>query len=323
MKLLSQGGHGCVYLTSLKCKTISTQDYVTKVQIQNSVTNREIQIGKMVSGIPDFASCFAPIVESCPVLLQQLDNSLTDPDGRQCKIIEKTENKTSLSMMKIPYIPNGDFRKHMKNAPFNELMACYRHLLMGISRLININIVHYDLKYDNILFNNRLNNPIIIDFGLSIDITNMVINGKVIANVTSILRRYFYSYSPEYKLWPLDVQLLCLIAKNIHNNKYEQLTAHELDDMCSKYKETAPRLSYNTEYYKAFAEQSYDTVAKQLLNGWKTWDLYAVNLMLYEHVSNNPYMKTLLETELNAEPQNRSSSTQIMDKILEIYYQLD
>ena len=61
-------------------------------------------------------------------------------------------------------------------------------------------IVHFDIKGDNILFNYDSEQPIIIDFGLSMDVTKLEIKAD-------ILKKYFYIYAPDYYVWPLEVYI--------------------------------------------------------------------------------------------------------------------
>lgn len=56
------------------------------------------------------------------------------------------------------------------------MIHCYIHILKGIKLLLENNVVHYDIKGDNILFDEIKEIPIIIDFGLSININKLNMN---------------------------------------------------------------------------------------------------------------------------------------------------
>ena len=160
-KLLNQGGYGCVYFPAKSCSSssssgIENKDFVTKVQMKDLNIEQEQQIGELVKSIADYNSFFAPVVETCPVQEKDINTSLLDKDGKPCNITKKAkERNKSLIMMRIPYLPDGDFKKHITTSSTAELISCYRHLLLGVEHLINRKIVHYDLKADNILFNKR------------------------------------------------------------------------------------------------------------------------------------------------------------------------
>ena len=239
-QLLNQGGYGCVYFPAKTChQKIEPNDFVTKVQMKEE---KEERMGKLITNIADFGSFFAPVIETCPVIA--INPELKDRHGKKCNIIKKAnDQKKELVMMRIPYIPNGDFKKYIKESGITEILSCYRHLLLSIEHLININIIHYDLKEDNILFNRRLNNPIIIDFGLSFQRTD------VPPSNLKELKKYFYVYEPTYSLWPLDVHLLCLIADDYSN----PVTNDKIEDMCKRY------------VYKAFSDPAQQALAEQVL----------------------------------------------------------
>ena len=90
--------------------------------------------------------------------------------------------------MHIPYIHNGNFNKNIIKfgirKTFIGLIDCYTHLLNALLILSDNNIVHYDLKNDNILYDSVKQQPIIIDFGLSI-------NMKPILKICSKKERFY------------------------------------------------------------------------------------------------------------------------------------
>lgn len=241
-QLLNQGGYGCVYFPAKTClSNIESERFVTKVQVKSTAIEQEEVISKVILTIADYASFFAPVVESCAVQETDINEALLDDKGEKCKIFEKARGK-ELIMLRIPYIPDGDFVRHIKKRPISELISCYRHLLMSVEHLINKKVVHYDLKAQNILLNRRLNNPIIIDFGLSFLITEVDKNN---------LKSVFYVYEPEYILWPLDVHLLCLIAST------KSIKLSEIEKMCSQYVRKAFSPPQQAQAEEAQAQQAH------------------------------------------------------------------
>ena len=78
--------------------------------------------------------------------------------------------------MDMTYIPNKLFYDFFlsninKQFIFSSINSSYIYLLNSLEFLNSQNIVHFDLKGDNILYNLTTNNPLIIDFGISIPIT--------------------------------------------------------------------------------------------------------------------------------------------------------
>ena len=94
----------------------------------------------------------------------------------------------------------------------HNLIHSYNHLLSGINILIKNKVVHYDLKGDNILYDDFRKIPILIDFGLS-------------------------KISPEIEHLGLDLQVLheCLNASHYEQNDaiesmIEGYLSHSSDD---------------------------------------------------------------------------------------------
>ena len=195
IKLLNQGGYGCVYTPALKCKnnTQSNKDplnYILKLQVMNTSAENEIAIGKLISSIPNWKEHFAPIESHCDVDLRQIDETLLDEGGSTCQIFKKSDNLIALT---IPYIRDGNFTKNVIEPKHEKTFPCivhsYQDILVSLEILKNNDIVHYDLKNDNLLYDNDLNKPIIIDFGLSIPFKEIK---KIIKTTmsTSIAQQY-------------------------------------------------------------------------------------------------------------------------------------
>ena len=55
-----------------------------------------------------------------------------------------------------------------------NIIELYTFLLHSIELLANNEIVHFDLKNNNILFGLQANTPLIIDFGISIDMSKLI-----------------------------------------------------------------------------------------------------------------------------------------------------
>ena len=77
--------------------------------------------------------------------------------------------------------------RNLKSQIILCFIDCYKHLLIAISHLQKKNICHFDIKSHNIIFNTKKNIPILIDFGLSIDIEQ----------INELLKFFFYRYVPE------------------------------------------------------------------------------------------------------------------------------
>ena len=86
------------------------------------------------------------------------------------------------------------------------------YLLNSIDMLNKKNIVHFDLKDENILINKKNKNPLIIDFGISLDMRSFNY---------SKLDDYFYVFAPEYYIWSFEIHIICFLSKNVKDDQYK------------------------------------------------------------------------------------------------------
>ena len=164
-------------------------------------------------------------------------------------------------------------------------------------------IIHYDLKSDNILFNKIKNQPIIIDFGLSIDfnqVKKLLGYGKRTVNKISpaaekSLRDKFYVFAPDYYLWCIEIHVICYLLDDIRN----VIDDNSIKLICSKYVKTNKAFtmfdnSFKEQYTKScekflsqYNGQSRDKVIISLLEFHETWDKFSLSIM---------YLKLLFST---------------------------
>ena len=128
--------------------------------------------------------------------------------------------------MKMPYIKGEDFMDYLVNQKnsiqlISNIILSYNHLLKSITMLISKDIIHYDIKGSNIIFNENKEIPVLIDFGLSIQ--------KNTINKDN-LNYMFYVYAPEYYIWSLEVHYMCYLV-----NKNKEPNNDELEEICKKY----------------------------------------------------------------------------------------
>jgi hypothetical protein len=158
-------------------------------------------------------------------------------------------------VLTFPYIHSVPivFDRHL----FGEMMT---HLAI----LVKSKMVHFDLKIQNVLF---VPKPLIIDFGISIDMKK----------VYKDLRSNFFVYSPTQYEWPIEVHLLCYGMDHA-------LTEEAIEKVCREVYKRNPFLRDLKEciqHYSFLCKYTRKEAIRRLLHGWKTWDLYALTLMLF------------------------------------------
>ena len=317
-KLLSEGGFGCVFNPSLNCDgNIESEKYVSKIQRNDNSAKNEIKIGKILLSIKEYKSHFAPIISYCNIDIGEIK----DKDKNKCMLFKKRKTNNYV-MMRLDYVDGMEFLQYMvKNANsvqiINNIINSYNHLLRGLSMLVNKKIIHYDLKGSNILYSERKKIPLIIDFGLSINMNDI---DKL--NLNEI----FYTYAPQYYVWPLEVHYLGLLF-----NVNKEPTLEELKNLAKIYVENnkginkifSPKFLKRYEkscldQLKLYNQMKFDERVKFLMNYWDTWDNYALSITylrflrylaingFYEN-SFIKFMGKLLLQNIHPNPKNRLS----------------
>ena len=194
------------------------------------------------------------------------------------------------------------------------LFDLYERITDSIQLLIKYDIIHYDLKHNNILIDNTTQLPMLIDFGLSIYVKRLLDNPWNEKNETSqtvdsdimfksesskllqnnyYWKQHFYVHAPEYYLWPLEVHIITfLVNESDHAHDAHTLTEHDLAVIIYQYivnnralqnTSHAFKMKYMElcqETFKPFINKPREYVINTLFTKyWNTWDTYANNIM--------------------------------------------
>ena len=356
INLLSQGGYGCVYTPALKCdnNTQSNNDpsnYILKLQVMNNSAENEIFIGKIINKIPRWRHHFAPIESKCDVDIRKIDENLLDNTGSTCRIFKKSDNLVALT---IPFIRDGSFTKNVitpkKEKTFPCLVHSYQDLLLSLQLLLKEDIVHYDLKNHNLLYDNVLNKPIIIDFGLSIPfrhVKSIIETRKRKASHTHSkealkkLKKYFYVFATEYYLWCLEIQFICYL---LHNAEDDGLTRDAIEKICTAYvKENKAFQTFSKDFLNSYIEASIDYYSQfigktveytvfKLIENYRTWDNYSLSVVFIKLLSSVYKQKTnktiqffyeLLLQNMHPNPDKRLPVETTLKQSKNIFFQND
>ena len=290
-KLLSEGGFGCVYYPGIQCdgKKDSRKNVVTKLQKEDFNANNEIEMGKIIMKLPNYRLFFLPVVSSCQVNIHDMDSSVVN----ECHVVAKGE-KVPIVLMTIPYISNEPFFSLLISTTMGKkqviltITETYSYLLSAIQYLIDMQIVHFDIKGDNILYNKITADPQVIDFGISLPIEQLNPDNWA---------KYFYVYAPEYYLWPLEVHVIGYLLHVVDGTLSEEdivriASEYEkhnkgLDIFSKEFREKYKKLS--EEVLKKYVGMPRDKVIKKLIAQYTTWDNYSLSVMylktFFLHVS--------------------------------------
>ena len=295
-KLINQGGFGCVYYPGFDAKDNKKLDeeVVVKLQHKSVASKNEIEVSKIITSIPAFTFYFAPIIKTEPIHIGKIDKELV----KSCKPVAHATSD-AFELMTVPYVNQENYFKSIVNVDLNDTrhiftqhVDSYTFLLTSLELLETKQIIHFDIKDDNIVYSRINRNPVIIDFGISIDISQLNPN---------TWNKHFYVYAPEYYIWCLEIHFICFLC---HNK--DQLSEQDVYSICSKYISYCPIFTLFTsdfkkkyldsaiQHYMQFIDIDKDKVIVELLKTWKTWDHYALtilNLRVLSYLFNNEYIE--------------------------------
>jgi serine/threonine protein kinase len=339
--LLNQGTYGCVFRPGIECssKQLTSKKYITKIQKYKETSAREVEMGKKIQKIPGYAQYYAPIIESCDITVGALNN---DAEVKKCEFINMApeyKNKTYESN-RIRYVGKNTLGEYwVKEAAnvsqlesyFRKLINTHTTLLTGIAKLNAANIMHFDMKENNVICKDKSGRPIIIDFGLSVDTTKIASPEEFSADDA------FFTYGVAYEPWCLDIGMITYMIHKTKNANVEQptmnawrkenATLEETNKVIGEFITTNPTMMELftpevVEEYKKKAEAyyaplveggmlnipSWGNVYDELIKYHKSWDNYGVAVTvldmlrimeLREQAEEFPFMKKYIELLTN------------------------
>lgn len=220
LKLINSGAFGCIFKPSLTCNgTLGSAKYITKIQKSKRSVMNELRISEKIRNISGYARFFAPVLKHCNVRFGKEHIK----DLKKCEVFEN-ESSTKIESsyyvsMKTRYVGNQDLRSYLFPEKkeitsgvvvLKELWITHTHILKGIQKLVANKIIHFDLKYNNIIFDNDRKTPIIIDFGQSFAIDEL--------ETETQLSTAFFVFD-EYDYWCIDIVICNYIFQKIEYKK--------------------------------------------------------------------------------------------------------
>lgn len=211
VKLISQGAYGCVYRPSIQCngRPGKSKNFVSKLQLKSTADN-EIAIGAKLAKVPNFNFHFAPIIRSCPIQLAKLDK---DTMLNSCNVVKKdTKQEKEFVLNRIRFVGTDTLENYLNNRMNRgyfilKFFELHQFLMRSVTHMVDQSVVHFDLKENNIIYDDKHHVPVIIDFGMSVDMT--FLSGNKLELYDSAFHIYYEKYPP----WCLDIVICSFIVQ--------------------------------------------------------------------------------------------------------------
>jgi tRNA A-37 threonylcarbamoyl transferase component Bud32 len=336
IRLLSQGTYGCVFYPGIGCSgKLEKKQYITKVQKKENTSENELKIGNYIKKIKLYGMYFAPILKTCPIQLAKIEKE----EIKKCDLFDikdLDENKKNMKYIsnKIRYVGENTLQKHLMIRLHSDIHTFFPHflethifLLNSVQKLVNINILHYDIKENNIIYDEMNHSPVLIDFGLSFNVKELV--------QKSNFEKAFYIYYDKYSPWCLDIALISFIVTEKEWDT-RSINIEKLNTVIDSYfaNNEVMVISNNTKPYinqwKTFIRKNIHKkgmyFVNELLKHWNTWDHYSVSVMYFFMIYdfewiNEPFLlqyRSMLTEHILSVPSKRMSFDEMIDAIRKI-----
>jgi len=335
MKLINQGTYGCIFRPAISCKGNALKSsFITKVQTSKTNSDHETKLGSIIKKIKHYNRYFAPILKSCSISIANIKND----EIKKCNVIN--EKTTKLISNKMKYVGDKtllDYFLHIleqKHYNIHEtLFDTYLHLLEGIHLLNTNHIVHYDLKENNIMYDETQNYPIIVDFGLSFQDDHLQTYRE--------LKNAFYIYAPEYKPWCFEIHVLSFILHKIDKNHldnpislsllhgviYDFSEKNSMFEHFTKGNKNIHYINSLKDFLEQYSNLTYRQLIDELLKFHASWDNYSLAViflyLIYQVKIHNIHSISILSDFLKqiifSTPNKRSGIMETIEKVSVIY----
>jgi serine/threonine protein kinase len=220
---LAKGSYGCVFYPSINACSgkieddIDSDHYITKIQSYFPNEQDEIIIGQKIQELPLYDHYFAPVVKSCKINTIKMDYNLVRSCAEMQNEFGELNTTTSYVSNKIRYVGKHHIFKYIQSLTTNihllyrKLINTHLHILDAVKMMVSEHIVHFDIKSQNIMYDEIQDVPIIIDFGISREITPLLAPNFSPLRSERLMRHIFVSYD-TYDYWCIDIYILSNIG---------------------------------------------------------------------------------------------------------------
>jgi len=200
--VIGEGTYGCIHKPSLRCKGNKKLNYTNKVSkiLKKEDANAELKEYKIISKIDKETQYYLGVPTKCNIKnTQKNKNDLDKCENNKLKSAFVHDiNSLSLLVMKDGGINLKEFaKKNRYNGKNHDLELFWielQRLFHGFAILQKHNIVHYDMKPQNALYDEKIHRVNLIDFGHMRNVRKILNESKKSRNVLSV---FHWSYPFE------------------------------------------------------------------------------------------------------------------------------
>ena len=200
--VIGEGTYGCIHKPSLKCKGNKKINYTNKVSkiLKKEDADAELKEYKIISKVDNETQYYLGVPIKCNIKNTQKNKNYLDKcENNKLKSAFTHDIKSlSLLIMKDGGINLKEFAKNNKHTGTNRELELFwievQRLFHGLVVLQKHNIVHYDMKPQNIVYDKTRNRVNLIDFGHMRALRKILLDSKKSKNVLSV---FHWSYPFE------------------------------------------------------------------------------------------------------------------------------
>jgi serine/threonine protein kinase len=230
---------------------------------------------------------------------------------------------------KIRDVGENTLETHLLTRIYQDPFLCLSHLLdthlyltLGVEKLVRANLVHLDINKTNVIFDDKIQCPILTEFGLSCKIP---LERHV--EVDTCLEMHFISNMVKIPKWE---------TKTIKTDDWNQIMESYFDEMAfvpdSLKQEAKKKWKF---FIQKQTHKKGNQIWSELNEFWKTWDnysvlkMYASLLYRFQTEENFPsctflesYRAVLLSSILST-PKDRDTPTETLSKLDVLVHSID
>ena len=300
---IGQGTYGCLHRPSLKCSpadkntppNINYEKKVSKIMHADYAEDEYAEYEKLSKLDPKGEYFLKMPIKCKPEASEYNINSI-----KECKdTVSLTEFMIHPKAYSLLIMEDGemDFQEYiqfyhpiMKLDKLEKLFIEFHNVFLGIKLLIDNNIIHNDLKMNNLLINQKTGKITIIDFGYA---TNKIEAIKSCKKSQFGKANKFY-YTHPFEMVFTNKKMFSLAQKNIKNKQYDffkkLFSDKQVKDFFSyiRNKEDIQKIKREWNYYilnnflkKRGDGKMQDFYSKFLEKHFNTYDIYGMGIVCF------------------------------------------